>query len=525
MDKNVNRKWNLITHCINLTSRKDRKRKMKQLIKTNETLASLNIKYFNAKLNKIPKQGCINSHLSIIKSHQQKYQHRSSTMPSLFILEDDIKIVNDFKLPDINELPSDWDMLYFGGTVKDVYTTKMANSKWVRISSWNTHAYIINMNNEELVNDILKLELENKNESKNNSKKDSFANSNKEFMEIDKFYLNEIHPKYNCYMSAPMPIIQCDGYSDIEKAEVNYDFMEGSLTGFKQPEHKVNEKGEYILKLGDINCKEEDLPTISIITPTKNRRNFFPLALTNYENFNYPRHKIEWIIIEQLPTDEEDAKQFGLWDLLPRKQRINLSENENDDTTERTSNIIAPIKYMGIRTNEKMSIAQIRNMCVSVSTGSIIIHMDDDDYYPSESVMTRVKTLLKYKKENIGLVGCSKIGVYNLNENMSTISSDGILSISEASMGYWKSFWEKQNFNVSEFKGEYASFIGGRFDEIIDIPYSFIIIATKHKSNYTQGTKSSTVPLKNKKDGTDYNFSDEWDDEIKDVFSSILARN
>ena len=40
--------------------------------------------------------------------------------------------------------------------------------------------------------------------------------------------------------------------------------------------------------------------------------------------------------------------------------------------------------------------------------------MDDDDYYPPESIISRIKILLKYKLDNIECVGSTLIGTYNI---------------------------------------------------------------------------------------------------------------
>ena len=51
--------------------------------------------------------------------------------------------------------------------------------------------------------------------------------------------------------------------------------------------------------------------------------------------------------------------------------------------------------------------------------------MDDDDYYPVESIYARVKSLLKYKKIGVGCVGCTAIGAYHIIEEVSNFVSNG----------------------------------------------------------------------------------------------------
>jgi cellulose synthase/poly-beta-1,6-N-acetylglucosamine synthase-like glycosyltransferase len=93
-----------------------------------------------------------------------------------------------------------------------------------------------------------------------------------------------------------MIAIQENGFSDIENCEVDYSFMQQTLLGLRTPEYTVGANNEYILKLSNIS--DENLPNVSIITPTRNRAHLFTIALRNYALFNYPRLKMEWIIVE-----------------------------------------------------------------------------------------------------------------------------------------------------------------------------------------------------------------------------------
>jgi glycosyltransferase involved in cell wall biosynthesis len=312
--------------------------------------------------------------------------------------------------------------------------------------------------------------------------------------EIDRYYLEHIHPKFNAYMCDPMIAIQKEGYSDIEGKEVNYDFMQQTLQGLRVPESGVDEEGNYVLKLPEI--RDEDLPKVSIITPTYNRRKIFDMALRNFENFNYPKNKLEWVIVDDsIETDEIDE---SVRDMLPRDKRI---------------------KYVRLNSNIEdgpMTIAMKRNIGVSNSSNPYIVHMDDDDYYPPESIIARIKILMKYEEEGIECVGSTLIGTYNLVHNISSMSSDGPISLSEASMAYTKKFWESRPFDESCKRGEHKYFTEQRLHKIIDMPYSFILIAVNHRSNYTAEFRSDNGGiLKYSKDsgkeGEYANFFDTWD--------------
>ena len=72
-----------------------------------------------------------------------------------------------------------------------------------------------------------------------------------------------------------MIAIQKEGYSDIEGTVVNYDFMQKTISGLSIPEYEEVD-GNYVLKLPSI--PEEELPHISIVTPTHNRRELFSIV-------------------------------------------------------------------------------------------------------------------------------------------------------------------------------------------------------------------------------------------------------
>ena len=108
--------------------------------------------------------------------------------------------------------------------------------------------------------------------------------------------------------------------------------------------------------------KNKELPLVSICTPTFNRRPFIPYMIQCFNHQTYPKDKLEWIII--------------------------------DDGTDKIEDLVAHIpqvKYF--KFNTKMPLGKKRNLMHSKSTGSIIVYMDDDDYYPPERVMHAVERL------------------------------------------------------------------------------------------------------------------------------------
>lgn len=457
--------------CINLKERPAKRKWMKQQAKNQQ----MKLNFFEATLHSNPKRGCLESHLNVIKN-AIKDGHKY-----LLVLEDDALFIRPLKK--IPPAPKGWAMLYLGGTVKHVFNReeheevmKKGKTMWIRMTCWTTHAYIINLANRELVNDILHSE------------------TCGPEMEIDRYYVDFIHQKYKCYMIHPMVCIQKTGHSDIEGTKVDYSFMEKSIYGLKKPPSEVMDDGSFRLKMPDVPL--DKLPGVTIITPTRDREWIFSMPIFNFKRTYYPPEKLEWIIIDSSAT--EDLK------------------NQFDPNDKR-------IKYVHVP--EPCTIAHKRNIGCKLAKYDYIVHMDDDDYYPPEHVLARVKPLVGFK--NVDCVGSSRIGVYDILNNRSLISSDGHISLSEASMAYKKSFWKEQQFDPGCDRGEYRSFMQNRLDRIMDIPYIFIICAMNHGRNFTprmewaKGFDPGKEALRNSKTGGTINFPETWDEDAQDFVGSL----
>jgi glycosyltransferase involved in cell wall biosynthesis len=122
-------------------------------------------------------------------------------------------------------------------------------------------------------------------------------------------------------------------------------------------------------------------PTVSVCTPTFNRRPFFPTVFECFKNQTYPKEKMEWIIVDDGTDKIKD-----------------LIENSG----------IPQIKYFEL--DSKLTLGAKRNLMHEKTTGSIIVYMDDDDYYPPERVEHAVDMLLSNKE--ILVAGSSELYIY-----------------------------------------------------------------------------------------------------------------
>jgi len=108
-------------------------------------------------------------------------------------------------------------------------------------------------------------------------------------------------------------------------------------------------------------------PFVSVCTPTFNRRPFIPTLIKCFNNQDYPKDKIEWIIIDDGSDKIEDLV-------------INVPQ----------------VKYF--KYDSKMTLGKKRNLMHEKSSGEILVYMDDDDYYPPTRISHAVETLQKNPK-------------------------------------------------------------------------------------------------------------------------------
>lgn len=235
----------------------------------------------------------------------------------------------------------------------------------------------------------------------------------------------------------------------------------------------------------------EDFPFVSVLTPTYNRKWFMDLMIRNWKVMDYPDSRREWIILD----DSQSFDKALNWDDFKRK----CFENNIP---------VSNIRFF--RMKKRMYLGEKRNFLASLARGTILIHYDDDDYYPPESVVARVKALVQSGK---ACVGCTRTLCYDLLYDQTFEAFDPVspsdprpCTISESTLGYTKEFWKTQKFNKTDTKGECLALIEGRHSEIVTLPYVFVVTQLSHSLNtvtrrVAQNTKHtaqflSRIPMK-----------------------------
>jgi hypothetical protein len=236
--------------------------------------------------------------------------------------------------------------------------------------------------------------------------------------------------------------------------------------------------GRYILRLLNRSSTQEvhkmpptiamdACPPISVLTLTYNRRNFIDLAFINMLVTDYPKSKIQWVIVE----DSDD----------PAKASMDKIKNfESRDPQ---------IEITYVPMSHKRSIGYKRNRAVKAAKHDICLNMDDDDVYPETSFRRRVAWLLSAAGTGKKVAGCTMIAMYDLNLGISAVNTPPWAlkqsqRVSEASFCFYKDFALENPFpDVQQSEGE--GFIDKCMaaDQFLEIPPQQILVALNHGTN------------------------------------------
>jgi len=221
--------------------------------------------------------------------------------------------------------------------------------------------------------------------------------------------------------------------------------------------------------------QEENLPSVSVITITRDRRAFIPLAKFCYLMQTYPKNKIEWVVVD----------------------------DGNDQIIDLISDV-PNIKYVLV--DEKMTIGAKRNLAVERASHDILVTMDDDDVYPNNSILTRVAHLMM--EPAAGCLFTTVIPCYDIHETKSFMNVPPMTlpmseRVSEATLCFTRAFWEAGKFPDQQI-GEGNAFIHGREQMCREMSPQDIIVSLTHKK-----TTSSRKAPAGEPNGCHYGFSDE----------------
>ena len=194
---------------------------------------------------------------------------------------------------------------------------------------------------------------------------------------------------------------------------------------------------------------------VSVITPTYNRRRFIPYLIKCYESQNYKKENMEWIIL-----DDGQDKVKDLFDAAAKR--------------------IPNIRYIPL--DEKLTLGEKRNRLNDEAIGSIIVAMDDDDYYPPERVSHVVMRFANNKE--VQLAGTSEVYMYY--SDVKEIYKLGPYNPNHATngtMAWRKSYSNSHRYDDTVTHAEEQSFLEGYKHKMIQLDPFKVMLVMSHSEN------------------------------------------
>ena len=198
-------------------------------------------------------------------------------------------------------------------------------------------------------------------------------------------------------------------------------------------------------------------PTVSILTPTYNRKNFIELCIFNLKNQTYPLDKLEWFLLD----DSEESYSKGELEYIKKS--------------------IFPIKFKYIYEKKKQEIGTKRNKLVKNSTYKTCIMMDDDDIYQPTYVKTSIDTMINNNKK---CVGSNQMIFYfkdKPDKRLTIIRCQAKRQIHEATMCFTKKYFNSMNGFKRNSQGEGVGLIDFNDKNVENIPIDDLMICIAHK--------------------------------------------
>lgn len=192
-------------------------------------------------------------------------------------------------------------------------------------------------------------------------------------------------------------------------------------------------------------------PTVSVVTPTADRRRFIPQLLRLFLAQDYPPERLELVLLD----DGGDP----IDDLLPPDPRIRC-----------------------VRPPSRLPLGEKRNRLAALARGEILVHMDDDDWYPADRVSMAVRLLTGARRPVLGqsalLVYRTGTGVIRRYPRAHDRHAHG------ATLAYRRGYWAANPFPAVD-RGEESGFLRGFTQPIVQLrlPPERVMLCVDHGGN------------------------------------------
>ena len=183
----------------------------------------------------------------------------------------------------------------------------------------------------------------------------------------------------------------------------------------------------------------DTLPNVSIVVLMDEYTELIPIFLNNYNSLEYPKDKLEWIII-----DDSDNSNMDLFPLEENVIYIHMNNSkeylEKIDFKEKDEEKNKFLKDYFLKTNTLPNGFK-RDYGVGLTEHEYILHLDFDAHYDPKVLKRKLKFLQKSKLE---CIYCDSMLCYFNDKIYKTEES---LRAFEGTLLHTKGFWKKGGFD------------------------------------------------------------------------------
>lgn len=192
------------------------------------------------------------------------------------------------------------------------------------------------------------------------------------------------------------------------------------------------------------------LPFVSVVVPTRDRRLFIPQLLRGYRQQDYPLDRMELVVLD------DGADPVG--DLLER---------------------MPGARYL--RSDTPEPVGRKRNRLMEAARGDIIVHMDDDDYYPRSRVSHAVSRLAE---SGLEIAGASVLYIYFAREQQIAVAGPyGPNHATAATMAYRRRYADQHRYDDGCALGEEPVFTNGYSEPMVQLEPVRTMLCIAHAAN------------------------------------------
>jgi len=220
------------------------------------------------------------------------------------------------------------------------------------------------------------------------------------------------------------------------------------FSSFEPPRSAAPEETQW--QSDRVTCQGSRDILVSCIMPTCDRSQFVPRAIDYFKRQDYAP-------CELLIVDDGSAP---VRDLLPPDDRI---------------------RYVAL--DSKLTVGAKRNLACELARGEVIVHWDDDDWYPAHRVSSQVDALLR---NNADLCGTSRLLYYKPATDQAWeywYRVPGSAWVGGNTLCYRKSFWQSNRFHDIQVGEDSRFVLEGHYRTVFDLNDPGLCIATVHSGN------------------------------------------